>query len=433
MADRSRERSASRSRSRSRDPVAEGEVVPATDAVKSEEVQDATNGEVNDAGAVDNNNAGDGDGAMDAAPVEIYIGNLDFNTRDQDLEDEFRKEVPNLIEARVVMDKFDNRRSRGFAFAKVATQEEADKLIAKYNEFELGGRTIRVNIAGQKSERPSNRVTTSNSGGPGETELYVGSLAWETTDADLQEAFGKHGTVLSARVVMDRHDPTKSRGFAFIKASTLAEATEMVTQLNGAELMGRNLKVNIATGKSDRPPKQGGRGGYGGGGGGGGYGGNNNYGNNSYGGGRGGGGGGYGGNNNGGGYGNNSYGGGRGGGGGYGGGYNNGGGGGGGGGCPKPENELWPHEGVGQVTLDIRKGVTIILPSEKLIDKRLHQIQLSTGIVPNVSFRQYIDERGEKSWRWLEMEIDQPHVGHRREKDDAKRARERYLHFFIYF
>ena len=149
MADRSRERSASRSRSRSRDPVAEGEVVPATDAVKSEEVQDATNGEVNDAGAVDNNNAGDGDGSMDAAPVEIYIGNLDFNTRDQDLEDEFRKEVPNLIEARVVMDKFDTRRSRGFAFAKVATQEEADKLIAKYNEFELGGRTIRVNIATQ--------------------------------------------------------------------------------------------------------------------------------------------------------------------------------------------------------------------------------------------------------------------------------------------
>merc|ERR1712166_337976 len=106
---------------------------------------------------------------------------------------------------------------------------------------------------------------------------------------------------------------------------------------------------------------------------------------------------------------------------------NNNGGDGGGGGCPKPENELWPHEGVGQVTLDIRKGVTIILPSEKLIDKRLHQIQLSTGIVPNVSFRQYIDERGEKSWRWLEMEIDQPHVGHRREKDDAKRARERMV------
>ena len=96
MADRTRERSASRSRSRSRDPVAEGEVVPATDAVKSEDVQDATNEEVNDAGAVDNNNAGDGDGAMDAAPVEIYIGNLDFNTRDQDLEDEFRKQLADL-------------------------------------------------------------------------------------------------------------------------------------------------------------------------------------------------------------------------------------------------------------------------------------------------------------------------------------------------
>ena len=80
-------------------------------------------------------------------------------------------------------------------------------------------------------------------------EVYVGSMALNTTYLDLQEAFGKHGTVLSARVVMDPRDPTKSRGFAFVKAATLAEATEMVTQLNGVELMGQNLKVNIVVNK----------------------------------------------------------------------------------------------------------------------------------------------------------------------------------------
>ena len=51
------------------------------------------------------------------------------------------------------------------------------------------------------------------------------------------------------------HDPTKSRGFAFIKAATLAEATEMVTQLNGDELMGQNLKVNIVRVESTKKPR----------------------------------------------------------------------------------------------------------------------------------------------------------------------------------
>jgi RNA recognition motif-containing protein len=206
-------------------------------------------------------------------PIELYVGNLSFSTRDADLEGEFRTEVPGLISALVCMDKFNPTRSRGFAFCKVHTQEDADKIIAKYNDFELQGRTIKVNIAGQKPD--SSRVTTTNNGGPGETELYVGSLAWATSDADLEKHFGAHGTVVSARVVMDRQDSTRSRGFAFVKAASLEDAKEMVAKLDGQDLQGRNLKVNIATGKSDRPSGgRGGGGGYGGGGyGGGGYGG----------------------------------------------------------------------------------------------------------------------------------------------------------------
>ena len=67
--------------------------------------------------------------------------------------------------------------SRGFAFAKVLTQKEADIIIQKFHENEIDGRILRVNMSGQKTER-AERKTTTNSGGPGETELYVGSLAW---------------------------------------------------------------------------------------------------------------------------------------------------------------------------------------------------------------------------------------------------------------
>ena len=230
MADRSRDRSASRSRSRSRDPepavddAAPADPVDGANSAVSNMTDDAANG----AGGAANGANGGEEGA---APVELYIGNLAFQTRDLDLEDEFKKEAPDLISAQVVMQKFDPSKSRGFAFVKLHTQEEADKLIAKYNETEFQGRTIRVNIAGQKTERPPR---TSNTGGPGETELYIGSLAWETKDQDLETLFSKYGTIVSARVVMDRNDPTRSRGFAFIKVATLADAQEMVKNLDGA-------------------------------------------------------------------------------------------------------------------------------------------------------------------------------------------------------
>ncbi len=100
--------------------------------------------------------------------------------------------------------------------------------------------------------------------------LYVGNLSFDTTEADLMQAFGAHGTVTKAQIVMDR-DTGRSRGFAFVEMSSGGDAA--IAALNGAQLQGRTLTVNIARPKEDRP-RGGGGGGYGGGGGGrGGYGG----------------------------------------------------------------------------------------------------------------------------------------------------------------
>jgi RNA recognition motif-containing protein len=101
------------------------------------------------------------------------------------------------------------------------------------------------------------------------TKLYVGNLAFGTTDQDLMELFGRYGQVVSAQVVMDR-DTGRSRGFAFVEMGSGGQEAIQGTNMN--EFQGRNLTVNEA---KPREPRSGG--GYGGGGGGYGGGGKRRY------------------------------------------------------------------------------------------------------------------------------------------------------------
>ena len=107
------------------------------------------------------------------------------------------------------------------------------------------------------------------------TKLFVGNLSFNTTENDLHDAFAAHGTVVEANLMMDRMSG-RPRGFAFVTMGSPEEAQKAIDALNGAALDGRNLTVNIARPKEDRPAGGGGRGprrDYGGGGGGGGGGG----------------------------------------------------------------------------------------------------------------------------------------------------------------
>ena len=104
------------------------------------------------------------------------------------------------------------------------------------------------------------------------TKLFVGNLSFNTTENDLHDAFAAHGTVVEANLMMDRMSG-RPRGFGFVTMSSPEEAQKAIDALNGADLDGRNLTVNIARPKEERPGGGGGRGPrreYGGGGGGGG-------------------------------------------------------------------------------------------------------------------------------------------------------------------
>ena len=83
------------------------------------------------------------------------------------------------------------------------------------------------------------------------TKLYVGNLAFQTTNQDLQDLFAQAGTVESASIVEDR-ETGRSRGFAFVEMSSNAEAAAAIDQFNGKELGGRALKVNEAKPRENR-------------------------------------------------------------------------------------------------------------------------------------------------------------------------------------
>src|SRR5277367_126789 len=105
--------------------------------------------------------------------------------------------------------------------------------------------------------------------------LYVGSLPFETNDAQLQEVFAPLGQVVTAKVITDKFSG-KSKGFGFVEMGTDAEAQAAIQKLNGSTLGSRQIVVNEARPMEDRP-RGGGGGGFGGGnrGGGGGFGGGN--------------------------------------------------------------------------------------------------------------------------------------------------------------
>jgi RNA recognition motif-containing protein len=104
--------------------------------------------------------------------------------------------------------------------------------------------------------------------------IYVGNLSWNLTEQDLQELFAQYGEVSSAKIVTDKFNNNRSKGFGFVEMTNDEEGKAAIEALNGQEVDGRNIVAN------ESQPKEGGfkkksfgsggggsRGGYGGGGG----------------------------------------------------------------------------------------------------------------------------------------------------------------------
>ena len=86
-------------------------------------------------------------------------------------------------------------------------------------------------------------------------EIYVGNLPWSVNDQELADAFGAYGNVEKASIIADRHSG-RSKGFGVVTMNDDDEANKAIEAMNGSEMGGRNLKVNEARPREDRPPRQ---------------------------------------------------------------------------------------------------------------------------------------------------------------------------------
>ncbi len=76
-------------------------------------------------------------------------------------------------------------------------------------------------------------------------KIYVGNLPFSSTEADLKNVFGRHGTVESVNIITDR-ETGRPRGFAFVEMAEASAAADAIRALDGSDLGGRNIKVNEA-------------------------------------------------------------------------------------------------------------------------------------------------------------------------------------------
>ena len=83
-------------------------------------------------------------------------------------------------------------------------------------------------------------------------KLYVGNLSYNVTNESLSTLFSTFGTVDSAQVIMDR-DTNRSKGFGFVEMASAGEADTAIAALDGKDHDGRNLKVNEAKPREERP------------------------------------------------------------------------------------------------------------------------------------------------------------------------------------
>jgi RNA recognition motif-containing protein len=86
--------------------------------------------------------------------------------------------------------------------------------------------------------------------------IYVGNLSYDATDDDLRKAFEAFGEVSSVNVIRDKNTG-RSRGFGFVEMASEETGQAAIDGLNGSELLGRNLNINVARPRNDRPAGRG--------------------------------------------------------------------------------------------------------------------------------------------------------------------------------
>ncbi|WCJ28997.1 RNA-binding (RRM/RBD/RNP motifs) family protein [Euphorbia peplus] len=178
---------------------------------------------------------------------KLYVVNLPWSLTVVDIKQLFGQ-CGTVADVEIIKQK--NGRSRGFAFVTMASPEEAQMVIDKFDSQEVEGRIIKVEFS-KAFKRPTPTLPPDALiGGETRHKLYVSNLSWKVRSTHLREFFAANFTPISSRVVFD--SPTgRSSGYGFVSFATKEEAEAAVSTFNGKELMGRPIRLKISDKKTD--------------------------------------------------------------------------------------------------------------------------------------------------------------------------------------
>ncbi|KAA8518745.1 hypothetical protein F0562_016481 [Nyssa sinensis] len=178
---------------------------------------------------------------------KLFVGNLPFSVDSAALAGLFER-AGNVEMVEVIYDK-QTGRSRGFGFVTMSSVAEVEAAAQQFNGYELDGRALRVNSGPPpQKEELSFRGARGGSGTrfDNTNRVYVGNLSWDVDDLALETLFSEKGKVMEVKVVYDR-DTGRSRGFGFVTYSSANEVNNAVESLNGIDLNGRPIRIEMTT------------------------------------------------------------------------------------------------------------------------------------------------------------------------------------------
>ncbi|KAA8522046.1 hypothetical protein F0562_012640 [Nyssa sinensis] len=169
---------------------------------------------------------------------KLFVLNLPWSFTVADIKNLFG-ECGTVIDVEIIKQK--GGKSRGFAFVTMASGEESEAVIDKFDSHEVLGRIIRIEFA-KRFKKPSPPPPAGPP--PGETrhKLYVSNLAWKVRSNHLREFFAANFNPVSARVVFDSPSG-RSAGYGFVSFATREEAEGAISALDGKELLGRPIRL----------------------------------------------------------------------------------------------------------------------------------------------------------------------------------------------
>lgn len=191
--------------------------------------------------------------AAPAFDTAIYVGNVSFEAVESEIRSAFA-EHGSVQKVQMPLDR-NTGRSRGFAFVTMSNADEHAAAIEAVNESDISGRTVYVSESLPKDKVGENKKKyQANKQKDVGMKIYVGNLNFDTTADGLQAAFEEYGAVKDCFVPTDYEG--NPRGFAFVQMEE-ENAVKAIEGMNGTELDGRTLNVNVSLPKGTKAtPKQ---------------------------------------------------------------------------------------------------------------------------------------------------------------------------------